>query len=101
VTSIATGGGCRGACAPIRAPGSPRIEIAAGAAPASILAAAHAAHPEGTLEAVEIVEGPETLGGLEYRVKKRVAGESVRIRVTEAGQVEVLRKARTELRIPK
>jgi hypothetical protein len=76
-------------------------EIAEGAAPARVLAAAHAVHPEGALEAVEIVEGPETLGGPEYHVKKRVGDESVRIRVTEAGAVEVLRKLKTELRLPR
>lgn len=76
-------------------------ELVAGTAPARVLAAANAAVPEGTLAAVELVQGPETLGGLEYHVKKDVGGEILRIRITDRGAVEVLRKLRTELRLPR
>lgn len=76
-------------------------ELVAGTAPARVLAAANALVPHGTLSAVELVQGPETLGGLEYHVKKAIGGEIVRIRVTDQGAVEVLRKLRTELRVPR
>jgi hypothetical protein len=74
-------------------------EIAIASAPGSVLDAANEALRGGEICAVERVEGPETLGGREYHVKKMLAGEVTRIRVTERGAVEVLRKLRAEIRV--
>ena len=57
--------------------------------------------PGGKVVAVERVLGPETLGGPEHHVKKLIDGELVRIRVTERGAVELLRKLHAELKVPK
>ena len=75
-------------------------EILETAAPASVLEAANGLMPAGKVVAVEHVTGPETLGGPEHHVKKLIAGEIVRIRVTEAGAVEELRKLKMEMKVP-
>jgi hypothetical protein len=68
--------------------------------PADVVAAANALVPGGEVVAVERVEGPETLGSPEHHVKKEIDGEQIRIRVTDDGAVERLRKMRSELRVP-
>jgi hypothetical protein len=70
--------------------------------PAAVLAAANKLVPEGEVEAVERIEGPESLGSPEHHVKKKVAGgEVIRIRVTDKGAVEILRKLKSELKVPR
>jgi hypothetical protein len=68
--------------------------------PAEVLKAANGLMPEGELVAVERVEGPETLGAVEHHVKKKIKGEVIRIRVTDKGAVEELRKLPCELKVP-
>jgi hypothetical protein len=68
--------------------------------PAEVVKAANTLMPEGKVVAVELVEGPETLGAPEHHVKKEVSGEQIRIRVTAKGAVEQLRKLRSELKVP-
>jgi hypothetical protein len=74
-------------------------EIPIAAAPGPVLDAANELFPHGDVCAVERVVGPETLGGREYHVKKLFAGEVVRIRVTEQGAAEVLRRLAGEIRV--
>ena len=70
--------------------------------PAAVLSAANVLVPEGEVVAVERVEGPESLGAPEHHVKKKISGgEVIRIRVTEKGAVEVLRKLKSELKVPR
>jgi hypothetical protein len=71
--------------------------------PKQVLDAADKAVPEGELVAVEHVEGAEALGGVgsEHHVEKRISGEVIRIRVTEKGAVEALRRLRAEIKVPK
>ena len=70
--------------------------------PAAVLAAANGLVPDGEVAAVERVEGPESLGPPEHHVKKMMAGgELVRIRVTDQGAVQILRKLKSELKTPR
>jgi len=69
--------------------------------PADVVAAANKLVPEGEVVAVEKVTGPESLGAPEHHVKKQISGEVVRIRVTDKGAVEVLRKLKTDLKVPR
>jgi hypothetical protein len=69
--------------------------------PADVVAAANKLVPEGEVIAVERIHGPESLGAPEHHVKKQISGEVVRIRVTDKGAVEVLRKLKTDLKVPR
>jgi hypothetical protein len=70
-------------------------------APPHVVPAANALVPEGEIVAVERIEGAEGLGGVEHHVKKKVNGEVLRIRVREKDAVEVLRKLKAELKVPR
>lgn len=74
-------------------------EIPAAKAPQSILDAANAAVPTGSILSVfEIREGDR----LEYRIRKRVAEQTLSILVGSGGEVpEVLRELPAELRLPR
>lgn len=65
-----------------------------------MLDASEKAAPGSELVAVERVTGPEALGGTEWHVKRKLAGEVLRISVLEDGSIgRVYRKIPSELKI--
>jgi len=70
--------------------------------PKHIVDAANKAVPAGVIRTIELVTGPEALGGTEYHVKKDFGGEVLRISVLEDGKVtREVRKIRGEFKPPR
>jgi len=76
-------------------------ELARAKWPQFVVDAANRAAPGGQITTVELVTGPEALGGTEYHVKKMIRGEVLRISVLEDGTVSrQIRKIKSEFRAP-
>jgi hypothetical protein len=69
--------------------------------PPEVVAAARAAVPNGRLDAVERVTGPEAKLGEEYHVKIDVGGEQLRVGVGGGKVVRIVRKIHADFRVPK
>jgi len=77
-------------------------ELAKANWPEAIVKAANQAVPEGQITTVELVTGPEALGGTEYHVKKDLGKEILRISVLKDGTVtRYVRKIRGEFKPPR
>jgi len=77
-------------------------ELAKANWPEAIVKAANQAVPEGQITTVELVTGPEALGGTEYHVKKNLGKEILRISVLKDGTVtRYVRKIRGEFKPPR
>jgi len=76
-------------------------ELAQSAWPKNVVDAVNKAVP-GPIKTIELVTGPEALGGTEYHVKKDVGGEILRISVLKDGTVtRYVRKIRGEFKPPR
>jgi len=70
--------------------------------PANVVSAATGAAGGGTVDAVEKVWGPEAWGAEAYHVKISKDGDSLRVGVSEAGQVvRVVRRVPGQVRVPR
>jgi uncharacterized protein YuzE len=70
--------------------------------PQHVVDAANKAVPTGPIKTIELVTGPEALGGTEYHVKKDIGGEVLRISVLENGTVtRYVRKIKGEFKPPR
>jgi len=68
----------------------------------AIVKAVNQAVPEGQITTIELVTGPEALGGTEYHVKKDLGKEILRISVLKDGTVtRYVRKIRGEFKPPR
>jgi len=74
-------------------------ELAKANWPEAIVKAVNQAVPEGQITTIELVTGPEALGGTEYHVKKDLGKEILRISVLKDGTVtRYVRKIRGEFK---
>jgi len=77
-------------------------ELAKANWPEAIVKAVNQAVPEGQITTIELVTGPEALGGIEYHVKKDLGKEILRISVLKDGTVtRYVRKIRGEFKPPR
>jgi len=77
-------------------------ELAKANWPEAIVKAVNQAVPEGQITTIELVTGPEALGGTEYYVKKDLGKEILRISVLKDGTVtRYVRKIRGEFKPPR
>jgi len=77
-------------------------ELAKANWPEAIVKAVNQAVPEGQITTIELVTGPEALGGTEYHVKKDLGKEILRISVLKDGTVtRYVRKIRGEFKPPR
>lgn len=77
-------------------------ELAKANWPEAIVKAVNHAVPEGQITTIELVTGPEALGGTEYHVKKDLGKEILRISVLKDGTVtRYVRKIRGEFKPPR
>lgn len=77
-------------------------ELAQSTWPKFVVDAANKAVPGAPIRTIELVTGPEALGGTEYHVKKDVGGEILRLSVLENGTVSrQVRKIKSEFKPPR